>query len=55
MSKNTDPAKTQIERFREAARAIGANEDEAAFRAKLAVIARHAPKAKEKQKKEKGR
>ena len=36
--------KDQIERFRETARAIGADENEAAFKAKLAVIARHKPK-----------
>lgn len=34
----------QRRRFEEAARAIGADENEAAFRAKLAVIARHKPK-----------
>lgn len=35
---------TQATRFTQTARAIGADEDEAAFRAKLAVIARHKPK-----------
>lgn len=35
---------TQATRFTETARAIGADEDEAAFRAKLAVVARHKPK-----------
>ena len=35
----------QAARFEEAARAIGADEDMAAFRAKLAVIARQQPKA----------
>jgi len=44
MSKNTDPAKPQIERFRETARALGCDEDEAAFDEKLKVIARHKPK-----------
>ena len=34
----------QIERFKEAARALGCDEDEAAFKAKLAVIARQKPK-----------
>lgn len=34
----------QRERFEEAARALGADEDEAAFRAKLAAIARQKPK-----------
>ena len=33
----------QIRRFAEAARAIGADEDEDAFRAKLALIARQKP------------
>ncbi len=32
--------RTQLERFKETARAIGADEDEAAFKAKLAVVAR---------------
>ncbi len=36
--------KDQRDRFVEAARAIGADEDEAAFREKLAVIARQKPK-----------
>ena len=36
---------TQSERFIEAARAAGCNEDEAAFKAKLAVIARQKPKS----------
>ncbi len=35
----------QLSRFIEAARQIGADEDEAAFKAKLAVIARQKPKA----------
>ena len=34
---------SQRARFIEAARALGADEDEAAFRAKLAVIARQRP------------
>ena len=34
----------QRERFIEAARQVGANEDEAAFKAKLAQIARQKPK-----------
>ena len=34
----------QAQRFTEAARAAGADEDEAAFRAKLGVIARQKPK-----------
>lgn len=37
-------ARTQAERFAETARALGADEDEATFRAKLAVIARQKPK-----------
>ena len=35
--------KCQRDRFIETARAVGANEDEAAFKAKLAVIARQKP------------
>jgi hypothetical protein len=35
---------SQAERFAAAAKALGADEDEAAFRAKLAVIARQKPK-----------
>ena len=35
---------TQADRFIETARAIGAYEDEAAFKAKLAVVARQKPK-----------
>jgi hypothetical protein len=42
-TKATDRS-AQIERFREATRTIGADEDEAAFKAKLAVIARQKPK-----------
>jgi hypothetical protein len=34
---------TQAERFAEAARAVGADESEAAFRDKLSVIARQRP------------
>ena len=34
----------QAQRFIETARALGADEDEAAFRAKLAVVARQKPK-----------
>ena len=36
---------SQSERFIEAARQLGADEDETAFKAKLAVIARQRPKA----------
>ena len=36
--------KSQRDRFIETAKAIGADEDEAAFKAKLAVIARQKPK-----------
>lgn len=39
---NADPAQRQ--RFIEAARQLGADEDEAAFKAKLAQIARQKPK-----------
>ena len=35
--------KKQIDRFREAARALGTDEDEAAFKAKLAVIGKQKP------------
>ncbi len=38
------PAVDQAARFAEVARAIGADEDEAAFRAKLTLIARQQPK-----------
>lgn len=37
-------ARTQAERFVEAARRLGADEDEATFKAKLGVIARQKPK-----------
>ena len=37
--------KSQLERFVETARALGTDEDEATFKAKLAVIARQKPKA----------
>jgi len=37
-------SRPQRERFIEAARSLGADEDEAAFKAKLAQIARHKPK-----------
>lgn len=36
---------SQIERFKETARSLGCDEDEAAFRDKLRVIARQKPKA----------
>jgi hypothetical protein len=48
MTTDTGPKKSQRERFIEAARAIGADEDEAAFKAKLAAIARQKPKEKSK-------
>ena len=38
-------ATSQRDRFIETARALGTDEDEAAFKAKLAVIARQKPKA----------
>ncbi len=41
---NDDKPSSQRERFIETARALGADEDEAAFKAKLAVIARQKPK-----------
>ena len=43
-SKKPPIDKAQIDRFKEAARAIGADEDESAFKVKLAVIARQKPK-----------
>jgi hypothetical protein len=39
-----DKSSSQIDRFREAARALECDEDETAFKAKLAVIARQKPK-----------
>jgi hypothetical protein len=40
-----DPnAKPQIEKFREMARELGCDEDEDAFKAKLAQVMRHRPK-----------
>lgn len=39
-----DKAKSQTDRFIETARQLGADENEAAFKAKLAVIARQKPK-----------
>lgn len=44
MSEGKDPPVSQAERFKQTARALGADEDEAAFRAKLAVIARQKPR-----------
>jgi hypothetical protein len=44
MTKVAEDEKPQIERFRETARAVGVDEEEAAFKAKLAVIARQKPK-----------
>ena len=38
------PEPTQRDRFIEAAKELGADEDEATFKAKLAVIARQKPK-----------
>jgi hypothetical protein len=44
--KPSDPdAKPQSERFVEMARELGCDEDETAFKEKLAQIARHKPKA----------
>lgn len=45
---------TQRDRFIETARKLGADEDEAAFKAKLAVIARQKPKDASKPPKGKG-
>jgi hypothetical protein len=41
--KGETPATTQYDRFVETARKLGANEDEAAFKEKLGVIARQKP------------
>jgi hypothetical protein len=48
MLKKTPDTKPQIDRFRETARALECDEDEAAFKAKLAVIARQKPKEEKK-------
>ena len=45
MSKNLKTTSDQHARFVETARALGCNEDEAAFDEKLKVIARQKPKA----------
>jgi hypothetical protein len=42
----TEPPKSQKDRFIEAATQLGCDEDEEAFRTKLAVIARHNPNPK---------
>jgi len=47
VSKPEANAPSQLARFTEAARAIGVDEDEATFKAKLAVIARQKPKGPE--------
>lgn len=44
-AKNPAHPDAQSQRFIEAARALGADEDEAAFKVKLSQIARHKPKA----------
>ena len=41
----TQEKKPQIDRFKEAARALGCDEDEAAFDEKLKAIAKQKPKA----------
>ena len=43
-----EPAKSQCDRFIEMARELGSDEDEAAFKAKLALIAQHKLKDSEK-------
>lgn len=40
----SDPAQSQIHRFREIAKQLECDEDEAAFKEKLGVIARQKPK-----------
>ena len=42
---SSNSPQTQRDRFIETARALGADEDEAGFKAKLAVIARQKPRA----------
>jgi hypothetical protein len=44
MSDNDESSRSQHDRFIKAARQLGADEDEAAFKAKLAVIARQKAK-----------
>ena len=44
MPSKDEPSPSQRDRFIEAARQLGADEDEAAFKAKLAQIARQKPK-----------
>jgi hypothetical protein len=44
MTEKPTDTRTQIDRFRETARQLGCDEDEAAFRDKLRVIARQKPK-----------
>ncbi len=44
MTKSDNDVMPQRDRFIETARALGADEDEAAFKEKLAVIARQRPK-----------
>jgi hypothetical protein len=51
--KPDDSGGSQIDRFRETARALECDEDEAAFKAKLAVIARQKPKGEPAQKRKK--
>ena len=41
---NMEASGSQRDRFIEAARQLGADEDEAAFKAKLAAVVRHKPK-----------
>jgi len=45
-----DAPKPQVDKFRDLARQIGADEDEAAFKAKLRQIARTPPQHREKPK-----
>lgn len=47
MSATDNPPPEQSARFIETARALGCDEDEAAFKAKLAVIARQKPKGEQ--------
>jgi hypothetical protein len=44
MNKPTTSNASKVDRFREMARELGCDEDEAAFKEKLAQIARHKPK-----------
>lgn len=52
--KMTPESKEQIDRFKEAARELGCDEDEARFDEKLGKLVKHRPKKPEKPEKESG-